>query len=32
MYDGSVRLINYESTGIIAPLLTHNAGDIYTGL
>jgi prepilin-type N-terminal cleavage/methylation domain-containing protein len=31
MYDGSVRLITYDNTGIIAPLLTHNAGDIYTG-
>jgi len=31
MYDGSVRLITYDSSGILLPLLTHNAGDIYTG-
>jgi prepilin-type N-terminal cleavage/methylation domain-containing protein len=31
MYDASVRLINFDSTGIIGPLLTHNKGDIYTG-
>ncbi|HTU23705.1 MAG TPA: DUF1559 domain-containing protein [Gemmataceae bacterium] len=31
MYDGSVRLINYDSSGIISALMTHNAGDIYTG-
>jgi prepilin-type N-terminal cleavage/methylation domain-containing protein len=32
MYDGSVRLIYYDNSGILAPLLTHNAGDIYIGL
>ena len=31
MYDGSVRLIAYDSSGIIKPLMTHNGGDIYTG-
>ena len=31
MYDGSVRIINYDNTGIIQALMTHNAGDVYTG-
>ncbi len=31
MYDGSVRMISYDGSGIILPLLTHNAGDIYNG-
>jgi hypothetical protein len=31
MYDGSVRTIAYDNTGVIQPLLTHNKGDVYTG-
>jgi prepilin-type N-terminal cleavage/methylation domain-containing protein len=31
MYDGSVRMISFDSSGIIGPLLTHNAVDTYTG-
>ena len=34
MFDGSVRMIAFTqdpSPGIISPLLTSNAGDIYTG-
>ena len=31
MYDGSVRMIAFDTTGYIQPLLTSNAGDIYTG-
>ena len=31
MYDGSVRMITFDNTGILKPLLTHNQGDLYTG-
>ena len=31
MYDGSVRMIAYDNSGIIAALMTHDAGDVYTG-
>jgi prepilin-type N-terminal cleavage/methylation domain-containing protein len=32
MYDGSVRIMQYDqSAGYLKPLITSNAGDIYTG-
>ncbi len=31
MYDGSVRMQQYDATGFVVPLLTSNAGDLYTG-
>ena len=31
MYDGSVRLITFDNSGVISALMTHNGGDIYNG-